>query len=248
MSVQPTVLGQFAAIAQPDGYRFDPVRGAQTTKRWRGPKSKILELLGGLSDAGCTYDCFTQTGAVWEVVATAPGTLDGAVEAPINTWELFSSTVEKDILNSTAAVGISEPDKKRIRAAIQNPPADGSEPSSPALTGTSLTIFRLMTLGITSFPQSYPTIRHTQTVSNRYAVSTAWANVNGIFKTVSLGAPSGFLVALPSSGAGRADAGGFNFGWRKTATQAQTAAYGKVQIVQEWVFNEWSVLLYGALI
>lgn len=240
------VLGKFAAIEQPQGYRYDPVRGDQTTRRWRGPKAKIIELLSQLRGAGATYDCFSNSGAVWEVIASFGQALDGSTEAPIDVWDSFNNRTEKDILDSSISNSISPEDKRRIRNAVSAFASDGSAPS-PAFTGAALTVYDLMTNGITSIRVNAQVVRHTQIVSNNYAVKTSNTNNGRIVTTASIAAPSTFLLTLPSSGAGRTVAGGFNFGWYKNPPQVQTAAYNKVQIIQEWEYGEWSVFEYGAL-
>lgn len=237
------VLGLNAAIPQPDAYSFDPNRGASQIAHWSGTKEKILPLMNTLVAANIGFDCYSNSGAKWDLVARSSANLGGEQEAAINLWEVLPNKVERDLLDSPECASLSAADRKALAIYIKN----GTEPS-PALSGTAATVRDLLDIGVRARRSNQPTIRHTQTTSNAYTVKRAYSSVGSIFATASIGAPSALLMGLPNSGSGRALAGGFNFGWMKNPTQCRAAAFNKIEVIQEWEFGEWSVFQYGGLI
>lgn len=255
----PIVLGKYDAIRQPDGYRYEPTRGHQTTLRWRGPKPKINAIIPDLIAGGYSYDCSSQNGVVWELAAyTAqpPDGIGGTEEQPINVWESFPNYIEKDILDSPTADGVSEEDKNVVIAGVASPPKNGAAPKredNTPITGAALSLYRLMRNKVTSLRVNQMVIRHTQIVSSSYVVKTAQTNANRIVSSASIGVPSSFLITLPDSGASTRPAingAGTEWilGWYKKRPQVQTAANNKLQISQEWEFGEWNVFMYGTLV
>lgn len=239
------INGTNGAILQPDEFSGEPYRGLTQTRRWRGPKGMIQPLMAQLAAAGISFRCVSQTGAVWEIVATASFTIGGASadEVPTDIWECESTTITTQAINSPAFSALVQADIDKIQAGLTS----GTAPT-PALTGDALIAYNLMVKQI-PYVTSSPTLRHTQITSNTFTAQVAYANVGKIFATASLDAPSLFRVGLPASGGGASGMpGGSNFGWFKHPPHVQTAAYNKVQVVQHFEFGEWSTKLHGGLI
>lgn len=239
------INGTDAVIAQPLEINYDSSRGYFVKARARGSKAKVQALIPGYIDAGYNIQCSSLTGAVWQIIGTSPTPTDGSAEPVINIWESIGGVVAKDLLNADIADSIAETDKTRIRNAIANPTADGSEPTSPALAGLALTVFRLMKKGEVSKEIYTTNVRLSQIVSNKYGTVNANTNIGAIFSSLAVGFPADFLAALPASGSSpRAlvnGAGtGYYFGYKKKAANVTTEAYSKRRVVLEWEFGEWN--------
>ena len=190
-------------------------------------------------------------------------------EAPIEMWELEPQEVEKDLLDAdfpnSLLPALSKDDRKSLATLIANPGFiwDG-DPEADLPDGTVIipddpttcySIYLLMSAGIRAFPIDAHTIRHTQTVSNRYSTQVSFSNVNRILSRATFiateGVPSDLLFSIPippTVSQFIQFAGDLQYGWRKLMPQVSEAALQKRQIVTAFQFGLWSTTLYGAVL
>jgi hypothetical protein len=191
----------------------------------------------------------------------------GTVEQPIDQWEFFAAEAEKDLLDAKVESNIigtlTDAARRMIYNAVhfvsdtsdQPDPAAATNPANATywakITNTTeranaQTIYNLMKDGVRSFPVDVPTLRHTQTVSNRWAIKVSLTNVRKIISTGSLisleAIPSAILFNLPNDASTFSDK---KYGWRKKFPNVQQVANLKFQLVQEWQYGLWPTVLFG---
>jgi hypothetical protein len=191
----------------------------------------------------------------------------GTVEQPINQWEFFAAEAEKDLLDAKVESNIigtlSDATRQMIYNAIhfasdtsaQPDPAAATNPANATywakITNTTertnaQAVYNLMKDGVRSFPVDVPTLRHTQIVSNRWAIKVSLTNVRKIISTASLisleAIPSAILFNLPNDTSSVTDK---KYGWRKKFPNVQQVANLKFQLVQEWQYGLWPTVLFG---
>ena len=116
-------------------------------------------------------------------------------------------------------------------------------------------LYLLMKAGMTSFPVEASVIKHTQLVSNQYAVKASFINVNRLLSSSSLysveGAPSALLFDVPVNPAPSQfieDPGDLQYAWRKVRPSVTRLAQFKWRIVQNYQFGLWAVNPWGSVI
>jgi len=244
----PLILGSSNAIEQPQTVGYSPSRGWYTVRTWKGKKNAIDTLSNSLVSAGYEFQIDHGPGGISTVRAQTPQNLSSAEEA-VNLWEIQPIAFTKDILEADIAAieSISEDDKIAIRHAIQSPP---DPPTSPALTDpNAIDTYLLMLSGVREIKKFSITLRHTQTVSNQWAVPISLTNVNRLHSTATLisdEAPPGWIAStMPTFVSNRA---GLVYGWYKSLPTITIVSYQRTQLVQEWEFGLWATFLYGALL
>lgn len=199
-----------------------------------------------------------------------PFTGGGGTEAPVDQWEFISGREQKDILEADVITGItatlSQKNIELLRKLIQDPPAGTaagnynaeSNPEGSVTTAcftdgnptNALTLYNLMKAGIRSAIVQTPTLRHTQTVSNNWAVPAANTNVGRIISTASIvtleGVPSGLLFNLPNAVPAAFQTIAVVYGWLKHGPNVQQIAGRKWQLTQEWEYGLWPTAIFNS--
>ncbi len=113
----------------------------------------------------------------------------------------------------------------------------------------------LIKAGVTSFPIEASVVRHTQIVSNTYAVQASFTNVGRILSTNSFqsteGVPSSLLFGLPATPSSTQfieTANDLAYGWRKSRPSVSRLSFIKWQITNSWQFGLWATKIYGNVI
>lgn len=227
--------------------------GAYTIDRYTGTRAEVRQMIPLVIAAGGWYEIEESwTGAADKLTARYPVNF-GQAEQPVNDWEIFAQEVEKDVLETDIAVvvALSAEDKRRIRNSI-----DGLVDQSPALTGgptgAATNLYLEMVAGVRSKRILVPTLRHTITVSTLYALNSNIAAAGALLKTATLagfGIPASVANQMPvpanytvTFGDGTVK----NYGWYVKYPTVRKALYQRVQLVQEYEYGLWSLLLYGA--
>jgi len=250
----PRINGVKGAYLQPPRYG-ESESGPFTLYTYEGTKTELLNLVGSIKGLGGTWEMEeSHSGAKCKLSARfAVNVASGTPEVPVDTWEFFSFTHEKDLLESdltSITHNITEDQKRIIRAAISNPQPG----KSPALVpGTpAYVVYALELHGVRSSYKFVPTIRHTQTVSSNWTVKASLANVGRIITTPTFttleALPAWVLFNIPSDAwTGNATDLGFNlaYGWLKMYPTIRGAAFQKIALEQTWVYGLWSTFLYG---
>lgn len=245
----PLVTGRKGAYLQPPRYGRDQT-GLYTLFTWHGTKSECLANIPGVEAAGGLWEMQeSYTNARCELTARFPSQT-GVTEVPENDWELFAQEAEKDILESDNSIvnAISDDQRRRIRDAINNPVPG----QSPALTdANAISLYLRMLDGLRVVHVNVPILRHTQKVSNVYAIPNSLTFIGRVITTATLigqeSIPSRISLNLPNNTSSR---DGLGYGWFKKFPTIRTAAQQKTHIVQEWVYGLWSYnpAIYGAFL
>jgi hypothetical protein len=114
------------------------------------------------------------------------------------------------------------------------------------------TLYNLMIRGQTSFAMFAPVLRQTQTVTAQYAIAASQLNVGKLISSSSLptieNLPDDLLFNLPEDTVTDQYIqipGDLLFGWFKKFPTVRQVARLKWQILQEWQYGLWPVVVYG---
>ncbi len=249
----PIINGQRGAYFQPTEYGSD-ASGPFFIWRYEGTRAEIEQLIPGVAAAGGQWRVSQGYSGARDILearfSSQPGDTGG--ETAIDAWEFFANEVEKDLLqtDNAAVNAITADEKRKIKEAIENP----TPGKTPALTTPgAIDVYLLMLEGVSSLRVSAPVVRHTQTVSNNYAIKASLTNVGRLMSTLSFlaleGVPSTVLFNLPNFSVGTEKANlGLRYAWLKRFPVIRVGALQKMQIEQEWEYGLWATTLYGAVI
>jgi hypothetical protein len=257
------VLGlTVAAVEQPVKYTYDKGRGYTTSRSWKGTEAQIRALEVSYQAWGWSTE--VRQGPIWSMTATlgADERSGQGGETPVDTWELFANTTEKELLSSTVTgvKTLSDARMSCLRSALDGKidfvqydcSTQAKTPAAIYGDAASTMLYRLIRSGVRHDRIVVPTLRHTKTASRDYEFEAAVSEVGSIFKTESLRnynvMPSWIYNNLPQSPAAnpltRTDGVIVYWGWNKHYPQISVSAYGKSQIVTEWEYGAWSTTLY----
>lgn len=253
-------LGNTTLVEGPVVSRYDPVRGWESVRTFKGDettiKSKAVELIGD------GYRIQVRSGARWELEATAAWDAaqvgSTAAETPVLTWELTGSPVQKDILNSDLAVveSLGDHDLTILRDIF-----DGKvdvakfKEASPAFNyegGNPYALFNLMLVGVRDRKEFQPVLKKNQTVSREYEVAAALSRVGQILTTSFLvleetTIPKSISNNLPNktktAKCERATLF-FYWGWLKSYPTITATSWNRIQVTQEFEWGLWPELMY----
>jgi hypothetical protein len=253
------ITGNRGAFPQPNRW------GRNETGNWsevsyEGTKPEIFLLAAAYgATEGIAYEVTEQFGK-WRLDVRLPWSVNGIDPKTdrVDNWEFFAQHAEKDLLESEVEnptkIGTLTPDQVRsIRHFLDNPGEDPTQPSATEgvspLAGNALDVYQLMLKGVKNFPVEVPTLRHTITTSNQYAVPYALTNVRRIISSSTLisaeSIPSAVLFTLPFEVS--ADSR-FAYGWYKQFPTIQQIALLKWQIVQEYQYGLWATLIWAPVL
>lgn len=234
----PKINGVKGAYLQPTRYGRDE-SGLYTIFVWEGTKNEVLSNVPAIESVGGLWEMeesFTQ--AKCRLTGRFP-TNPNQQEQTVDTWELFSNTVEKDLLESDIAfISTMDQDVKRIiREAIDNPQPG----KSPALTNSSqIDLYLLMLSGVKAVEVDQPVLRHTVTASNVYQVPNSLTNVGRILTTARLkndeAIRADIAINLPNVASSDSRR---TYGWRKCYPQIRGSAFQRTVVEQEWKYGLW---------
>jgi hypothetical protein len=247
----------FAPIEQPIEYNYDPRTGGQTTRRMKGPFSALNIQASQLQNSGWTVKVHNPSQSPsWELIATIGLIWSNTqlFDNPIDLWELTSSKVEYDFLNSQnpLTASLTTLDIQIIKNYLDNTPqitatAAALLATAPynTLSTSGTTAINLILANVRTSPVFQPVIRHTQTTSNIYAVAASQANVGSVISGASIGVPSGLAFVVPSNPSVAQP--GLGYGWLKNLPQVTASAFNKTQIITTYEFGLYPTALYNFL-
>jgi len=248
----PTITGTSAAHEQGQEFGWDD-SGPYLIRTWQGTRAAITAKYIECVAAGAK--CSVKQGMAVDTLSARWSNVDGSgggSSEVVNDWEFFAGVVQKDFMEAdTSAIrDLSADDKAQMKYLIANPPATPDDvPAWSAETGTNAAaIYALVQAGLRSIDVNAPTVRHTQTVSNSYAIKASLTNVGRIFTSGQLisdeAMPGDLLFNLPTDISSKAN---LIYGWFKMHPTIRLSARQKTQIVQEWTYGLWPCpLLYQA--
>lgn len=116
-------------------------------------------------------------------------------------------------------------------------------------------LYLLMRAGVSAFPVEASIIKHSQLVSNLYAVQASFSNVGRIISSSSMysieGTPTSLLFGVPSTPSPSQfieAAGDLQYGWRKSRPAVTRLALFKWRIVQNWQLGLFPTKIFGIVI
>lgn len=185
----------------------------------------------------------------------------GTAESPENLWELLTKTADKDVVQAdfpfalTSAFGVGPISQANRIIIEQNLSNIGPSPTfvSDGTQTSADTLWQLICAGVRSFPVDAPVIRHTQMVSNIYAVKVSYFNVRRIMSAATFVSleqvPNDLLFAVPpdlTSSQFVKFPGDLIYGWLKLRPEVTRMAYLKWRITQEYEYGLYPASLSGA--
>lgn len=119
----------------------------------------------------------------------------------------------------------------------------------------AFSFYSFLKRGFTNFPVEASIIRHTQLVSNQYAVAASFSNVNRLISSASMvsieGAPGNLLFNVPTTPSPSQfieAAGDLQYGWKKSRPAVTRLAQFKWRIVQHWQLGLWPIRAFGSVL
>ena len=254
-----------AAVEGPVRYSFDPHRGPTTIRTFTGTMAQISALEASARWNGWATD--VMEGPVWKLTATLASDDRGGTgsETPIDTWELFGNSIEKDVLSSaiTPIKDMPATDISFMRDILDGKldarDYDYSTAGKTSGWGGSAgqqaladQVFKGILAGEKSTSVNVPTLRHTKTASRDYEFQSAVTGVSHIYSSSAINnlesLPGWIYWNIPAAPATnpytRTDGIIVFTGWKKSYPQIQVVSGGKSQIVIEWVYGDWTTVLY----
>lgn len=248
-----TVRGKTSPTENYEEITYSPQTGWTRRSGINGPKFALKAMLNELAAQGrsFSYTCDQNPNAT--IRFEVPGQPDNGgppSETPTLVWELLASVVEIDILDSdvqvVANLGIDEIEK--IRTALLT--GNDQYSNMPAMSGTTLSIYKLMQSGLRNIRVNLPTLKVSKLVSGSYPVQAALTNVGRIISPATLQVQEAIpytLFQLPAFTPSTAKAAlGFTYAWYKKFPSVQQSGGNKWNVSQEWEYGLWPTLIYGA--
>lgn len=254
-----TILGTSGPVEQGISYEFGPTKGVLTNRKTRGTLAKVGPIANDLYRTGWSGVLSQGNGDVWTLDASIggveggdPGVNDGVTE----TWELNPNRVLKDILESDCALinGLTSKDKTDIQKAIDNPPAEGTDPTFASAHATDmLKVYNLMREGTKSMVVFQPVLRHTLVVPRNLPSALVFANVGKILSNDTMQSteqmPGDFLIPIstfPSTAPTRTGAPSLIYGWFKCMPTLSISTWARREVHIEYEYGLWASDLYGS--
>jgi hypothetical protein len=119
------------------------------------------------------------------------------------------------------------------------------------MSETAGAVYLRMLDGLRVVHVSVPVLRHTQKVSNIYAIPNSLTYVGRIITTATLKIQENIPSNISSNmGDQVSSRSGLAYGWFKKFPTIRSSAQQKTHIVQEWVYGLWSFdpAIYGAFL
>lgn len=268
-----SIVGQKGAFRQPA--RWGRTEQGQFYEWvYKGTKNEVAAQAALLDSQGFLYEVDETFGTATLTARLPynPNAGGGGTEAPVDLWEFVSGREQKDILEADVPSGItatlSQKNIELLRKLMQDPPSgtasgvynaesnpEGSVAQSNFTDGSptnAFTIYNLMKAGVRSAIVQTPTLRHTQTVSNNWAIPAANTNVGRVISTASIvsleGVPSNLLFNLPNAVPASFLTISVGYGWLKHGPNVQQISGRKWQLVQEWEYGLWPIAIVNTIL
>jgi len=235
-----TISGTPLPVSRKWRYHWERGVGWRTIARFIGTEQSANGLL---TDLELNWDRIDVTpddnSALVEIEASVNDIDEGGAEVAETTWELIPNLVEKDIFLHPTVQALGPEWIKFIKLALQDPEAAVFALDSPEAIAAAA-VYDLINKGFRAFPQYVPTLRLTETVSNRYSLRLSQTYIGSVIGPGSIaafeGIPTDVMFVMPSN----ADSNpGFRWGWFKTMPSTRRTAFGKFSMTQDWQYGEY---------
>jgi len=263
------VTGSNVAVRSGWEQQFDPASGWKTVETWNGSKSQIAAIIQGFRDNGAATSV-KNSGALWTLTVTwsleygqdtnkqpyAPP----ATEVPLDTWDVDVELADVDVraspkiityLGGESQVAITF---KEVDAAIKAGQSltayylsTGINPSTIQQLEKNELIYRLRSRGVTTLTEKRPILTRKRTYTSAYTTPIQINAVEVIYTTSALitefKVPNIIQQKLPATPlVTQAEAA---WGWKQRKQSGTfTVARNKIEETMDFVFAQWSTLLY----
>jgi len=240
-----TISGTPLPVSRKWKYHWERGVGWRTIARFIGTEQSAGGLL---TDLELNWDRIDVTpddnSALVEIEASVNEIDEGGAEVAETTWELIPNAVEKDIFLHPAVQALGKGWIKFIKLALQDPEAAVFATADPAdpdpRPAAAAAIYDLINAGFRAFPQDIPTLRLTQTVSNRYSLRLSQSYVGQVIAPGSIVSleeiPADVMFALPGDPYTVPE---FRWGWLKKMPSTRRTAFGKFSMTQDWQYGHY---------
>ena len=255
-------IGFATLTEQPIEFGWDKKSGQFATRVWQGTEQQCRDAFALLTRTigFSSVNVKQKSGGVWEV----SGRIDGAVDDDgnplpeqdiVDTWELTSNRVEKDILETdiSAVNSLNATDLSTLRGLINGDTTNLlTEPSWVSSgSGSPSALYKLIKSGVKSSVVYAPVISKTQTASNSRVIAASLTNVGVVYTTATLLAsesiPASIANNLVASTQRTITGLTFQYGWLKNFPVITDTVDGKVNLQQNWEWGLWSTVLYSVV-
>lgn len=256
-----TILGSGVMTEQPAEWGFDPDKGYDSARSWKGPAWAVDSITATLQASGYKFRVRNLHGGLAQIDAQISGYVEGetggggTVADVVDTWELAPNSVMKPILQADATIinALDATELAQLTAYIKSPPP---EEQTPAWTTAQLAVLKLIDAGIESWEIEQPILRHTYNIPRGVLYPFTWSNIWKIHTTAQLitneGVPADYVLDLAAIGAlftnpTRGNAVSLAYGWRKKMPHQSIGVNGKREVSIEYHFGLWATALYATV-
>jgi hypothetical protein len=261
------VTGSNVAVRSGWEQQFDPASGWKTVETWNGSKSQIAAIIQGFRNNGAATSV-KNSGALWTLTVTwsldynqdtdkQPGA-PPATEVPLDTWDVDVEWAEVDVRASPKVIAYLGGEYevavafKQVDAAIKAGLSIGKYLESISISSIIPTIkleviYRLRARGVTTLGERRPVLTRKRTYTSQYTTPLQINAVETVYTTSALitnfSVPNIIQQKLPVTPVvTQAEAA---WGWRiRKQSGTFTVARNKIEETMDFVFAQWSTLLY----
>lgn len=262
------VTGSNVAVRSGWEQQFDPASGWKTVETWNGSKSQIAAIIQSFRDNGAATSV-KNSGALWTLTVT--WSLDynqdtdkqagapPAAEETLDTWDVDVELADVDVRASPKVIAFLGGESqvaiifKQVDAAIKAGLSltayyqSISVATSPSTLVKQEVIYRLRSRGVTTLTEKRPILTRKRTYTSAYTTPIQINAVEVIYTTSALitefKVPNIIQQKLPATPpVTQAEAA---WGWKQRKQSGTfTVARNKIEETMDFVFAQWSTLLY----
>lgn len=253
------IRGSLSPYLQASTFDYDPTRGWLYHYDYKGASQTLMAALQATyvaSGIACRLTYHQGDTASLDVQ-------DSTQQTAIDRWEMLGNEESRDGLSHPLLTAIlSDEEIGQVRAGIQNIDSSSTTPISDitdAIVGlagadlaTTEAFIGLQLRGSTDYQRGQYVLRHTTNAPNRYAVNVADLGVDKVYTTALLLTEvqdsSSWVYPLPARVAYKISSipvpsaqTNYLWGWKKSVSTECNAPYNRIDIVTEYVLEQWSI-------
>ncbi len=237
----PRINGTLQPVRTKLSRRYDPVKGGVITQEWESAGDNLGGLALQAQNAGMEYSLDSNLRRS-RLVMTTTGAAAGFPEKATSTWQLYTTEIQQDIVNSPAAVAMGAGVVSQIQKDVADILDGGVGLYKAAIDGLPFytqnenrqKLAKLMLHGIQSYSIDGYAAR--ASISLPFLFS---GNVPGVSPDSLMAQIIGDIpVGGPNDGIL------FVWGWRRTGTSRTFSGNNRTEISLEWALTSWPKLLY----
>jgi hypothetical protein len=254
--MRPIVNGTRNPFRTSKKVSYDPNRGLITTEEWESAGDGLSGMAKACIASRTQYD-LTPSERSSKITFTSSAASGAGVDIPVDTWQILANETSRDVREHPFVLGLAEDGPGSLRNVNAKVEAfNAGEPIGTPLTGSALSLFNMLTRGVTSYGLGQYVLRHTTNVSNRYASNIADSFVEHIYDTNSLvteitnasawafPCPGRLVYKIRAINQQIDNGPDWMWGWRKLPSTETTAPNNRIEITTEYWLGSHNLLLY----